>query len=375
MKRVVLAGAGHAHVEVLRAFAAGRPSCELVVVSPYPWLTYSGMLPGFVAGHYALEECTIDVAMLCRRANARLVLATVASLDASAREVVCSDGTRVGYDVLSLDVGSRPMTESASGIERHAIVVRPLERLVKGWTEVLAGAREGRVHSITLVGTGAAGLELAFAMHHRLKTDMGDAAPHLRIVGDSALPAPEFSAGARRRLEAEVRHRRIESHHGSGVVEAGAGFVHLRNGLEFATDAVFWTAGSASHPWIAAAGLATDGRGYLLTSDLLQSVSHPEVLGAGDCATEQGHRVAKAGVFAVRAGPALADNIRALIEERRLRPHVTSRRYLALISAGDRYAIGTWGDVSWEGEWVWRWKDRIDRAFVAKYKGDASRSR
>ena len=368
MKRAVLAGAGHAHVEVLRAFAQQAPDCEVVVVSPYPWLTYSGMVPGFIAGHYALGQCTIDVAMLCRRANVRLVLASVVSLDASRRELACSDGTVLGYDVLSLDVGSRPMTEAASGIESHAIVVRPLERLVKGWTDTLAAAREGRIRSITVVGTGAAGLEIAFAMQHRLKADMGDAAPHLRIVGDSASPAPEFSAGARRRMQAEIRYRRIESHHGSGVVEAGAGFVRLRNGLEFATDAAFWTAGSAPHPWIAASGLATDARGYLLTSDLLQSVSHPEVLGAGDCATEQGHRVPKAGVFAVRAGPRLADNVRALVEERPLRAHVTGRRYLALISAGDRYAIGVWDGISWEGEWVWRWKDRIDRAFVEKYR-------
>jgi selenide,water dikinase len=282
--------------------------------------------------------------------------------------VRCADRTQVEYDVISLDVGSRPFTDAAAGAERHAIAMRPLERLVQGWNDVLARARGGGVRSITVVGTGAAGLELAFAMHHRLKADLGDAAPHLRVIGDSPEPAPEFHGGVRRRLRAEIAHRRIESHHGSGVIEVGVGFARLRNGLEFATDAVFWAAGSAAHPWIAASGLATDHRGYLLTSELLQSVSHPEVFGAGDCATLQGHPLPKAGVFAVRAGPALARNLRAAIEGRALRRHRTSRRYLALISAGDRYAIGTWNGVSWEGKWVWRWKDRIDRAFILKYQ-------
>lgn len=370
MKRLVLLVAGHAHVEVLRALGEERPpGCEVVVVSPYPWLTYSGMVPGHIAGHYALEDCTIDVAALCTRAHAMLIRSTASALDAKARRVTCADASSIDYDVLSIDVGSRPLTESAQGAERHAVLVRPLETLVKGWHDVLARAREGAMRSVTLVGTGAAGIELAFAMHHRFHAELGAGAPLVRLVGDTTVPARESAAGARRRLRTEIERRRIESHHGSGVVEVGEGFIHLGNGLEFATDAVFWTAGSAAHPWISASGLATDARGYLLMSDLLQSVSHPEVFGAGDCAAEQGHPVPKAGVFAVRAGPALANNLRAALEGRALRPHVTSRRYLALVSAGDGYAIGAWDGLSWEGAWVWRWKDRIDRAFVARYRG------
>lgn len=369
MTRLVLLGGGHAHVEVLRALGE-KPirGCEVVVVTPYPWLTYSGMVPGFVAGHYALEECTIDLAALAERAGATLMLTAVVSLDAAARQVTCLNGARVAYDVLSMDVGSVPLTSVASGVERNAVVLRPLERVVKGWTEVLARAKAGGVRSVTMVGSGAAGVELAFAMQHRLGTEMGAGAPLVRIIGDARVPLPEFRAGARRRLCAEIEHRRIELHQGSGVVEVGEGFVHLRNGLEFATEAVFWAAGSAPHPWIEASGLEIDRRGYLLTSDLLQSVSHPEVFGAGDCAAEQGYPVPKAGVFAVRAGPALAANLRAAVEGRALQPHVTSRRYLALVSAGDRYAVGAWDGLSWEGEWVWRWKDRIDRAFIAKYE-------
>jgi pyridine nucleotide-disulfide oxidoreductase family protein len=292
------------------------------------------------------------------------------ALDAQSRTAVCVDRAQLAYDLASLDVGSRPVTEAAAGVEHHAIVVRPLERLVKGWNDVLARARSGSLRSITMVGTGAAGLELAFAMHEHLKTEFAGEAPHLRLIGDTQSIAMEFAPGARRRLRAEIAHRRIESHQGSGVVEVGAGFVRLRNGLEFATDAVFWAAGSASHAWIAASGLRTDPRGFLATNDLLQSVSHPEIFGAGDCASIEGRPRPRAGVFAVRAGPVLAANLRAAISGGTLRPHVTSRRYLALISAGDHYAIGSWDGFSWEGEWVWRWKDRIDRAFVKKYQGE-----
>jgi pyridine nucleotide-disulfide oxidoreductase family protein len=368
MKRLVLVGAGHAHVEVLRDFARSAGDVELVVVSPYPWLTYSGMVPGFIAGHYTLDECTIDVAALAARANARLLVTAATGLDARARQVRCASGAVVEYDFLCLDVGSQAPADAAAGVERHAVVMRPLERLVKGWTDTLAAAHAGRVHSITLVGTGAAGVELAFAMHHRLRRELGEAAPHLRLIGDSQVAVPGFHAGARRRIRAEIEARRIEWHQGSGVVEVGAGFVRLQNGLEFATDVVFWAAGAAPHRWLAGCGLATDTRGFVLTDERMRSCSHPEVFAAGDCAAQQGHPRPKAGVFAVRAGPALAAGLRAALDGRAPRHFVPRSRYLALLSAGNRYAIGVWDGVSWEGEWVWRWKDRIDREFVQRYR-------
>ncbi len=370
MKRLLLIGGGHAHVEVLRSFGEQRlEGAQIVVATPYPWLTYSGMVPGFVAGHYSIDDCTIDVARVAARAHATLVLSPVVSMDARARTITCANGAQVGYDVASLDVGSQSPVTLAAGIEQNAILMRPLERMVKGWNEVLARARTGGVRSVTLVGAGAAGIELALAMHHRFRSEMGEVAPHVRVLGDAPVPLPEFGAGARRRLVFEMERRRMESHHGSRVVDVGRDYVRLENGLEFATDAVFWAAGSAAHGWIAPSGLATDARGYLLTNDLLQSVSHPEVFGAGDCATGEGHPLPKAGVFSVRAGPALANNLRAAVAGRPLQPHLTSRRYLALVSTGDRYAVGIWNGLSFEGAWAWRWKDRIDRRFVDRYRG------
>jgi selenide,water dikinase len=143
--------------------------------------------------------------------------------------------------------------------------------------------------------------------------------------------------------------------------------VRTHNGLEFASDATFWAAGAGAHPWIRDSGLATDERGAMLVNDYLQSVRYREVFGAGDCVTQEGHPHAKAGVFAVRAAPVLAANLRAALAGGPFAPHVTLSRYLALVSAGERRAVGVWNGWSWEGRWAWRWKDRIDRRFVARY--------
>ena len=369
MKRLVLLGGGHAHVEVLRSFAAEpAEGCEIVLVSPEPRQLYSGMVPGFVAGHYALDDCVIDLAALSKHAAGAFRRTAASLVDPSRREVMLADGTALDYDVLSFDVGARAFTGEAKGVERHAVPVRPLEVAVQGWERVRELAAGGEVRSITMVGGGAAGVELALAMQHRLNDELGERAPHLRVVTDTPHPLAELARGARARLTRLMGERGIGVHCGSAVSDVGASFVRLESGIEFASDATFWSAGAAALDLIRDSGFATDDRGFLLTNDFLQSVSHGEVFGAGDCATQRDRERPKAGVFAVRAGPMLAANLRAALAGTPLQPHVTGRRYLALISAGNSYAVGAWNGFSWEGRWAWKWKDRIDRGFVARYR-------
>lgn len=368
MKHLVLLGGGHAHIEVLRELGE-RPHdlWTVTLVTPYPWLTYSGMVPGHIAGHYGIDECTIDLASLASRARAQMRWTTAVRIDAAARLVACANGAILSYELLSIDVGSAPAAVNVAGVEQHAVIARPLERAIKGWNDVLNRSREGKVTSITVVGAGAGGIELALAMEYRLRTELGSDAPHVRVVSDATRPTPEFTFGARRRLRSWLARRGIGLHLENAVTQVGPGTVRTEHGFEFVSDAVFWAAGSAAHPWIRAAGFATDDHGYLLTNDYLQSVSHPEVFGAGDCATQQGRAYPKAGVFAVRAARVLAANLRAVIESGPLQRHATSRKYLALVSTGKRHAVGIWNGFAWEGDWVWHWKDRIDRRFVERY--------
>lgn len=368
MKRLVLLGGGHAHVEVLRSLAAdpgARP--EVTVVTPFPRLIYTGMVPGVIAGHYRLDECAIGIEALAQRAGATFVQSRGSLVNPGARDVMCADGGVIPYDVLSIDVGSQPAIGAARGVEQHAVVIRPLENLMKGWGSVLARTRAGGVSSISIVGGGAAGVELALAMDHRLRGERGDAAPHVRVITDTPVPVAEFSEGARRRLRRHLAKRNIGMHVSSTVVEVGHDHVRLDTGLEFASDATFWAAGAGAQPWIRESGFATDPRGFLLTNDRLQSVTYREVFGAGDCASLEGMPLAKAGVFAVRAAPLLATNLRAALGGGELAPLRTNPRYLALIATGPRHAVGTWGGFAWEGDWAWYWKDRIDRKFVERY--------
>jgi selenide,water dikinase len=368
VKRLVLVGGGHAHVHVLKALGETHDAgVAVALVTPVARQVYSGMLPGYVAGHYSLAECGIDLEPLAHRARAIVLRSPAVRIDSARREVVLANGEAVAYDVLSLNVGSQPLVGDAAGVREHAIAVRPLERFVEGWERVLSLAKAGALNAISVVGGGAAGVELALAMQWRLRAEAASSAPHVRILTDAPSLLMEHPWPVRARVEWMARRREIGVHTGCGVAEVGAGFVKQRQPISFASDATFWVAGAAAHGFIRESGLQTDERGFLAVNDFLQSVSHPEVFGAGDCATNLGHPRRKAGVFAVRAGPALAANLRAALAGAPLARHATRNRFLALLSCGDRYAIGTYGPLFFEGRWVWRWKDRIDRRFLARY--------
>jgi selenide,water dikinase len=264
-------------------------------------------------------------------------------------------------------VGSHPVIGAAKGVERHAVMLRPLERALVGWNGIFARAAAGDVGTVTIVGGGAAGIELALAMRHRFDVALRDeSVPHVRLISDTA--GVGIAEGAAKRLIRRMRRAGVESQVGAAVKEVGDRYVRLDNGLEFATDAVFWATGAAPHGWIRDSGLATDKRGFLLTNVNMQSVRYANVFGAGDCAIVEGHEMPRAGVFAVRAAPMLAANLRAQLTGAPLTPHIPNPRYLALISTGRKHAVGTWGGFSFEGRWAWHWKDRIDREFVRRYR-------
>jgi pyridine nucleotide-disulfide oxidoreductase family protein len=369
VKRLLLIGGGHAHVEVLRTLALmPERRWEVTLITPFPRLVYSGMVPGHFAGHYELDDCTIDLRALCDRARAELVLTTASLVSPGANEVVCANAAVFPYEVLSINAGSAPNLAGASGVERHAVVLRPLENALRAWSDLLGRAGDGRMRTVTVVGGGDAAIELAMAMNCRFRRKPFEVPAHVRVLTDAPVLVPTLPREARALLEARMRRRGVEWHGDSAVTEVGAGFVRLTSGLEFATDAVFWATGPAAPGWIRQSGFATDDHGYLLTNELLQSPSHPNVFGAGDCVNELGRSLPKAGVFAVRAGPALAGNLVAALQGGSLAPHLPKPRYLALISTGEKHAVGTWGPLAWSGRWAWRWKDHIDRGFIARYR-------
>jgi selenide,water dikinase len=363
MKRIVLLGGGHAHVHVLDALARFRlDASKLYLVSPYARQVYSGMLPGWIAGHYRLDDCVIPLPPIAERAHATFVQTHAVGVDPQARRVLLENGTSLPYDVLSIDTGPLP-NRSLPGVRDHAVSVRPIESFIESFRgfeqTIFANAANGVTTRIVFAGAGAAGIELAFAIEARYR------ASNVRLILVSA--ANTLPGGVGPRIERALGERRIALMVGRAVARFDPHAVVLDDGSRLEADIIIAATGSVAAAWPRASGLATDEGGFIRVNQYLQSVSHPDIFAAGDCASVEGHARPKSGVFAVRAGPPLVENLRRAATGRPLKPHIPQSRSLYLLSTGNRNAIGSWGEWSWEGEWVWRWKDRIDRAFIAKY--------
>lgn len=367
MKRLLLAGGGQAHVFVLRAFARQRPAdFEVVLVTPSDRLIYTGMLPGWIAGHYQLPELTIPLAPLLQAANVRLLPARITAVDVAQRVAHTDRGDAIEFDLLSIATGPMPHFEAIAGSREHALALRPLDRFIAGWQQIymraLAASHPVR---LTIIGAGAGGVEIALAAIHRLRT-VPDAIRVQLVTGD--LPVlPGHGKRARALVHDALRVAGVR------LVAATAECVEpdlivLHDGATLQSDATLLMTGAAAESWFRHAGLATDESGFVAVNEHLQSTSHDFVFAAGDAATMVHARRPKSGVYAVRAGPPLAANLLAAMAAAPLRSYQPQRRALYLLSTGARRAIASWGPVAFGGDWVWHWKNRIDRAYIAKFK-------
>jgi selenide,water dikinase len=360
VKQLLLVGGGHSHLAVLKSFGdTPAEGARLALLSPSRHAVYSGMVPGVVAGHYQREDCRVDLGALAVRAGARFLEDSAVGIDPARREVITARGERLHYDVLSLDIGSA--IGEAGGAAAHALLVRPVEPFLAGWERLRDSAGRGEIRRIAVIGGGAAGSEVLLAMQHGL----AGVAVEFALFSELPILAGH---GAHRRIARILGARGVPVYSGRKVVAASENGLELDGGERFETQATVWATGACAPSWIGQSGLATDARGFIAVSETLQSRSCPEIFAAGDVATQIGEPRPKSGVFAVRQGPVLARNLRRALAGGAPQPFRPPSRSLALISCGDRYAVAAWGRLALEGAWVWRWKDRIDRRFMERYR-------
>ena len=366
---LVLVGGGHAHIQVLKRWAmAPVPGARLTLVVDRPVAVYSGMVPGFVAGQYSRGDLEIDVRPLALRAGARCIVAPAVGLDPSARRLVLGGRPPIAYDTVSFDVGSTVGGLEVPGAREHAIPTRPIGEFVRRVDELLAAARGRDSFRVVVVGAGAAGVEVAFALAARLSCGPGRR-PDVLLLEAGPRVLPGYAASAARRVLAAAAARAVTIRCGATVTRVEPHAVHLAGGERLPTDATVWVTGAAALPIFTGSGLETDERGFVRIGPTLQCRGRDDVFAVGDCAAwTAGPALAKAGVYAVRQGPVLAHNLMARARGGRLRAYRPQRDFLSLLNLGDGRAIGTKWGVAAETASLFSLKDWIDRRFVRRFQ-------
>ncbi|MDZ7904481.1 MAG: selenide, water dikinase SelD [Cypionkella sp.] len=362
VKDVVLVGGGHAHALVAQMWAMQpMAGVRLTLINPNPAAPYTGMLPGHIAGHYARDAMMIDLVRLARHAGARLILDSAVGLDRGARQVLLQSGRTIAYDLCSIDIGIASDLPRVTGFAEFAHAAKPLGDYARAWEAYLP--RASAAPRLVLIGAGVGGVELALASHHRL-TAMGRA-PQITIVQRDARALNGVGEMARAMLLDQLRAAGITLITGAQPAEVTADSVILTDGRILPSDFTLAVAGARGQGWLADTGLRlTDG--HIEVGPDLRS-SDDAVFAAGDCAHLAFAPRAKAGVYAVRAAPILAHNLRASLLGQPLRRFSPQRDYLKLISLGSRRAVADKWGLPLRGAWLWRVKDKIDRDFMAKF--------
>jgi len=374
VKDLVLVGGGHSQIKVLKTFGMKPvPGVRLTLICKDVMTPYSGMLPGLIAGHYGFEETHIDLGRLARFAGARFYNDAAVGLDLASRKVLCLGRPPVAYDLISINIGSTPVTTSVPGAAENVVPVKPIDRFVAHWEKLRERVLDrGRPTRIGVVGGGAGGVEMLLAIQYRLRQLLAAGgrdglSVEYHLLTDAEEILPTHNPRVRRKFQRVLQERGVKVYTGHRVIAVDPGLIRCEKGFQLELDEILWVTWAGAAGWVSETGLDVDGKGFVRVNDFLQSTSHPDVFAAGDIASMVEHPRPKAGVFAVRQGPALAANLRRALLGRPLKPHRPQKKFLSLVSTGDRYAIASRSNWSLEGKAIWRWKDWIDRRFMAIY--------
>ncbi|HYW49397.1 MAG TPA: FAD-dependent oxidoreductase [Gemmatimonadaceae bacterium] len=380
-RHLVLAGAGHAQLDLIAALSrAPLPAWDVTLVTPQADFLYSGLLPAVLAGSVQPAAAAISVSRIALAAGISVHVTSVVGLDVARRALRLGSGDELRYDLLSLDVGSTPAAMTVPGAADHAFAMRPFAAalaLNARIAEAIADSRPRSEVAVVVVGAGAAGVEVAFALRARI-AHAGRAA-RVTLVDPAmtdGLPLHGFPPGFRRLARRALFARGIELSPDTvrdvrhdGVRVDGPGRARV-----IPSAATAWVTGPAAPPWLASSGLACDARGYALADAHLALDDDRTVFGGGDCVTLRDHPdTPKAGVFAVRMAPVLAANVLAAAHGAPPeRTYVPQRDFLALLSTGDGAALLRWRGVALEARWAQRLKMRIDESYLRRYRALAT---
>lgn len=385
-KSLVLVGGGHSHALVLRRMGMNPwpADVQITLITNLADTPYSGMLPCHIAGLYDFDTAHIDLRPLTRFANCRLIMDQMVGLDPVQQNIICRDRPPISYDTLSIDVGSTPTKSQVPGADRYAVPAKPVPKLLTAWNHYLESIEKALNNdsrtpiTVSIVGGGVGGVEMAFAMQVRLRQlvqryRQADSQNSSQDIGQQVsvhiFQRGEHLAKGRNRLtqwmvERMCQKRGILVHTQETVCEVTETGVRCESGLAVECDRTFWVTNASAPPWLKDSRLSLTSDGFIAIDDTLQTLSHPNIFAAGDVATMVNHKRPKAGVFAVRQGPPLYENLQRQVTHRPLKPFKPQSRYLNIIDTDTNTSIASWGPFAIRAKWCRAWKDSIDQKFM-----------
>lgn len=364
-KDLVLVGGGHSHALVLRKWAMmPLAGVRITLISPQIMTPYSGMLPGLIAGHYSFEQTHIDLDKLALWANIRFIPDKVIGIDSNNKTLQLSKHPDIEYDVVSIDIGSTP-AKNVAGAERFTTPIKPIDQFYQRWSDIQNKARQHQLKSIAVVGGGAGSVEVILSIAYKLRQLAPDIKYHLLTAADTILPG--YHRIVRHRVLRQMETYKIHLHYQARVNQVHQGQIECQNNQRLQCDEIIWCTQASAPSWPRDSGLDCNESGFIKVKSTLQTVTDRHIFAAGDIAHMIDNPRPKAGVYAVRQAPVLFHNLRALLLGETLKPYTPQDDFLSLLALGEKTAAGSKYFLGFYGDWVWKWKDAIDRKFMQQF--------
>ncbi len=364
-KDLVFVGGGHSHALVLRQWAMNPvPGVRITLISPQAMTPYSGMLPGLIAGHYSFEQTHIDLVKLSLWANIRFIQDSVTAIDVETKTLQLKNRPDIGFDVVSIDIGSTP-NQQIEGSAEFTTAVKPISHFYQQWNFIQQQVTDNKIKSIAVVGGGAGSIEVVLAMAFKLKSVNPSIKYHLITRSDEILSS--YNPSVIKRVKQQFEQYQITIHTTAQVKKLSQGVIHCENGASILADEIIWCTQAAGASWLQESQLDCDAAGFMSVRQTLQSLHDDSVFAAGDIANMVADPRPKAGVYAVRQAKTLFHNLRAILLNQPLIEYKPQDGFLSLLALGEKQATGSKSFLSFSGAWVWRWKDSIDVKFMNQF--------
>lgn len=371
MKKIVLIGGGHSHLETI--YRLGESSSlydyKLVLISSESHTSYSGMAPGLISGHYAFDDCHVDLKKLCERYDYRFIQQSVCKISSTDQEIH-TDGNIYQYDIASINTGSISNSESAIGVKEWAIPVKPIKNLVSNIEKFLTRvgcSTKNSIYKISVIGGGAASIEVLLALQYQAKSRGYNNLQYCLITAAKDI-LETHSLSVRRRFHRILHLRGITTHYNAPVTEVRQDCIKTKTENVIPSDFTIWATGASPARWPKLSGLPTTKDGYIKTDKFLLVKDINNLFATGDVASIECLTYPKSGVYAVKQASVLETNISNKLRGIPLKPYIPQKKSLALISTGDKNAVASKNIICASGQWVWKWKDHIDRKFIKKFQ-------
>jgi NADH dehydrogenase FAD-containing subunit len=364
-KQLVIVGAGHAHLTILKNLPefinAGH---DVTVVSSSSLHYYSGMGPGMLSGIYRPEEIRFDVKKMSQNRGAVFIEDKVVKIHPQKKKIDLQSGQTLPYDLMSVNTGSFVPVEAPDTSDDFVIPVKPIENLLSARYKIIEALKRKELR-ITIVGGGPTGVEVAGNLDRLVRNESGKC--RITLVAGTRL-LRQFKNGVRNRVRNALIQRQVQVVEGSRMSAIKDKSVALADGSEIESDIVFMAVGVKPSPLFKDSGLTIGQDGGMLVNQYLQSVSYPEIFGGGDCISFEPQPLAKVGVYAVRQNPILFNNLLGFLKDTALEPFKPQKSVLLAFNLGDGTAVVQWHSVVWSGRLGFALKNYIDQTFMKNFQ-------